>query len=137
MKKGVESIDRVLYSKLLMHHFGLSKDDIKKIGMDKPKDVKLSIKEIDLGKVKRKKNHPFAFELINLGEKPILIYTIRISCSCVEINIPKKPILPNSSCKIEGVFESKHKGKFERILSIHTNSQQTPLQALTLKGAVI
>lgn len=136
MKSGVKAMDRHRYAAILKNHFGWSEEEIKKIGNSRPSSVSLSKKEIKLGKVKRKKKQAFSFELINSGKEPVLIYAIRASCSCVDIKIPKKPILPNTKCKIEGVFESKHKGKFERILSIHTNSKQAPLKAVTLEGTV-
>lgn len=137
MKEGIEAIDRHLYSKILMNHFGLSKDEIKEIGDNKPKDVKLSIEEIDLGKIKRKKKQQFAFELTNLSQKPILIYTIRSSCTCVDLKYSKKPILPNCSCKVEGIFKSNYNGEFLRVLSVHSNSKITPLTSVALKGSVI
>jgi hypothetical protein len=135
MKSIIQPIDRFIYADLLKQHFNLSKEDIKKINPDK--NLKLSIREINLGKIKRKNKCDFLFKILNDGKQPVIIRTIRASCTCVEMDFSKEPILPGKTKTISGVFEAKHKGNFSRILFIHTNSKRSPILNLLLKGTVI
>lgn len=137
MRNGIEAMDRHLYPYILKEHFGLSSKEIKEIGDNKQSDITLSTTEITIGKINKKTKHSFSFQLTNLGMKPIIIRNIRASCSCVDVKFPKRPILPKTSCQIEGVFEPTHKGKFLRVLSVHTNSKQSPLKTIAIKGTVI
>jgi hypothetical protein len=137
MESIMRPIDRHIYNDILKEHFNLTKEDIQNITVTEKELLKLSAKKIDLGKIKRKSKCDFSFDIFNKDKVPVLLRTIRASCSCVEMNIPKKPILPNMSSTINGIFDAKHKGAFSRILYIHTNSKQSPLRTVVLKGTVI
>jgi thioredoxin-related protein len=137
MRDVITSMDRHIYADILLKELNLTKEELKEIDDSKEQLVKLSLKEVDFGKIKKKGKYKFSFELINKSEQPIIIHNIRASCSCVDLVVPKKPILPNATSEISGVFIAKSKGNFSRLLFIHTNSKQYPLKTFLLKGIVI
>lgn len=137
MKNIVRPVDRHIYDDILKEHFNLTKEDVQNIIVEEKEFLKLSTKEIDLGKIERKAKCDFSFDISNKDKVPVIVRTIRASCSCVEMYIPKAPILPNKSSTVKGIFDAKNKGKFSRVLYIHTNSQNSPLRTVVLKGTVI
>ncbi len=90
----------------------------------------------DFGDVERKGgdvSHEFVFR--NEGTRPLVIFRVVTSCSCVKAHYSKRPIAPGGKGTIRITYEP-HKaepGVFNKVVQIHTNA--TPSREIvTVKG---
>lgn len=67
---------------------------------------------------------PLKYDLYytNTGNEPLLITKVRTSCSCTVASYPKTPLQPGDSDKIVLELDAKHKGTFNKVVAIYSNS---------------
>jgi hypothetical protein len=69
--------------------------------------------------------HDYVFT--NVGNEPLLIEKIKVTCPCTKYNYPKTPIMPGQKGVIHVTFDTKDKLDFQnRIISIYSNSKKNP-----------
>ncbi|THU34751.1 DUF1573 domain-containing protein [Niastella caeni] len=81
-------------------------------------------------------DYDFRFLFKNTGTKELIIANAEHSCSCIELQWPKRPIAPGQTGFITGVFHAGEKGKFKKEIYVHTPSPQVPMKIITLTGVV-
>lgn len=92
--------------------------------------------EHNFGDVKRKGGDVIAmFRFVNRGDAPLVIKKVHKSCSCMDIEFSRKPVLPNEGGEIKVKYEP-HKvepGIFNKVIQIYTNEPRS-VRLITIQG---
>jgi hypothetical protein len=92
--------------------------------------------EHNFGDVKRKGGDVIAmFRFVNRGDAPLVIKKVHKSCSCMDIDFSRKPVLPNEGGEIKVKYEP-HKvepGIFNKVIQIYTNEPRC-VRLITIQG---
>lgn len=65
------------------------------------------------------------FEVVNTGNKPLLIVDVVVSCGCTSREFPKKPIAPGKSAKIKVSYDPEGRpGAFKKDIKVRTNGRE-------------
>lgn len=91
--------------------------------------------EIDLGLLGRSDSTAVTFRVRNTGKKPLLIQNVVVSCSCLQIDWPKSPILPGSEGDIRARYRVKSEGLFSQYAHVFSNASNGVV-ILGVKGRV-
>jgi len=69
--------------------------------------------------------HDFIFT--NIGDKPLVINKIEVSCPCTQYSFSTKPVDPGKNGVIHMSFDTKNKSEFQnRVLSVFSNTNKNP-----------
>ena len=90
----------------------------------------------NFGDVKRKGGDVIAiFRFVNQGEAPLVIKKVHKSCSCMNADYTRKPVLPGEGGEIKIKYEP-HKaepGIFNQVIQIYTNESEK-VRLVTIHG---
>ena len=90
----------------------------------------------DFGDVARKGGDVVKnFDFVNDGSKPLVITGITMSCTCIKVDYPKRPVAAGKRGTIKLIYEP-HKmspGAFYRVVQVHSNSIDG-VRLLTVSG---
>ncbi len=76
------------------------------------------------------------FEVINTGNKPLLILDALASCGCTKPEFPTKPIKPGKKAKIKVTYSPIGRpGAFRKSVKVKTNGREQRT-TLTIEGTV-
>jgi len=91
----------------------------------------------DFGKIKEEEGPvSFTFKLINEGDAPLVIQSVRPSCGCTTPDWSKEPIMPGKTGYIKAVFNPHNRpGAFNKSLTVTSNSEPA-ISRLYIKGIV-
>ena len=85
--------------------------------------VKFKSTKLDLGKVMQGQKIRGAFEVTNIGDKPLTILGAEGSCGCTVPSYSKEPIAPGKSTKIDIEFDSSGKmGEQSKPVKVRMNT---------------
>lgn len=89
----------------------------------------------DLGTIAR--NRPVTVEYIvtNMGNKPLVITEVTVSCACTIAGWTKEPIQPDKKGSVKVTFDAKMMGRFHKSVGVYSNASPN-LTYLTMKGEV-
>lgn len=130
----VTHISAIFYAVYVVSAFNSSisyNDAIKSITSINIEKTRFNLKE-----VKKNKNRQIQISLKNTGEFPLVIYSVNASCECLNIKLPKKPILPGKESKIKLIYNSKKLGEFVKTIKIYGNYENSP-KGVLIKGKCI
>ncbi|WP_422354471.1 DUF1573 domain-containing protein [Roseivirga pacifica] len=92
--------------------------------------TKISFKEknIKVGTISIDKAHEARgyITIYNTGEHNLFINKLEVSCSCSSGDIPKRPISPNDSIKLEITYNKTIPGYFYSDVLVHGNFESSP-----------
>lgn len=74
-----------------------------------------------------------SFFISNIGEKPLVINEVVVSCGCMIVNYEKQPVLKGDSIKMKIDYNAEHPGYFEKTITIYCNAEGSPFK-LKIKG---
>lgn len=83
-------------------------------------------KTYDFGIIKEE-NGPIntTFEVVNTGNKPLLIIDVAVSCGCTTREFTKRPIAPGKSGKIKVYYNPAGRpGAFKKDIKVRTNGRE-------------
>lgn len=101
--------------------------------------AKIEIKESkqNFGFVKKGEVVKLKYEISNVGNEPLMINNIDISCSCTTAEFDKKPIPPQQKTVVTIIFDTKTVyDRQDRVVLLHSNDQKSP-HKLRYKGVVL
>lgn len=80
----------------------------------------------DFGIIKEEKGPvSTTFEVINTGNKPLIIVDVAVSCGCTSREYTKKPIAPGKSGKIKVTYSPAGRpGAFKKDVKVRTNGRE-------------
>lgn len=94
--------------------------------------------EIDFGKIKEKGGKQVReFTFKNSGNRPLIVTKTMVSCRCVDVSCPKKPVLPGGKGQITVTYNPrKQSGVFHKAIQVYSNDPQTR-HIIFVKGEVV
>ncbi len=92
----------------------------------------------DFGTIKESKGPvKHTFEVINTGDKPLLIIDAVASCGCTRPTYTAKPIKPGKKGKVEVTFNPAGRaGTFRKTIKVRTNTAEK-VSSLVITGSII
>lgn len=79
-----------------------------------------------------------SFRVMNTGENPYVIKSVKASCDCTVLRFPSHPIMPGETAAIRVEFDSAGKAGHARPgIVVYDNSQPNSRNILYLDGEVI
>lgn len=91
---------------------------------------------INFGKVIHGDKLTKEISVVNKGERVLRIANVRGSCGLMVVSYPRQEIAPGESAIITIKYDTSRIGKFERILTIHSNSSHNTIR-LRITGEII
>lgn len=86
----------------------------------------------DFGKIEESAgNVTYTFKYKNVGDEPLIIYTVGVSCGCTTPEWNKAPLLPGKEGEMKVTFDPIGRpGKFEKSINITCNTQGGTIKLL-------
>jgi hypothetical protein len=75
------------------------------------------------------------FTYTNVGNKPLVLFDVVVSCDCTEVEWQKEPVMPGKTATLKAVYTAKTPGLISKQITIQSNAQ-TDRVKLQLKGNV-
>jgi hypothetical protein len=96
-------------------------------------------KDHDFGELREsQKFATHKFEFYNKTDKAIIINRVESSCGCTAPSWSSDPVEPGKTGFIEARYETTNRpGKFDKTLTVYSNSPHAPISYLSIKGNVI
>lgn len=93
----------------------------------------------DLGKVKKGQVVEISWRFKNIGEKPLVIQSVRPGCGCTVADKPEAPLAPGEQGIIKGKFDSNNQseGEHRKTISVDANTKGTPYHQLNFRVEVV
>jgi len=77
------------------------------------------------------------FEILNVGDEPLMIINASASCGCTRPAFPKKPISPGKKDKIKVTYlPAGRPGEFNKTVTVKTNARKSKKITFKIKGFV-
>lgn len=104
--------------------------------MVKRKAETLGLKEVayDFGKIPQGKPVMHNFEVVNNGDKPLIIENVEASCGCTTPEWSTEPVAPGAKTIIKVGFNASSEGLFKKSITISYNGDAT--KTLIISGQV-
>ncbi len=77
------------------------------------------------------------FEIKNTGSTPLIISEVKPSCGCTTPIYTKEPIMPGQTGTIKAQYNAADIGKFNKSITVVTNSVDKPRIMLYIMGEVL
>ncbi len=98
--------------------------------------IKIPIDAHDFGSISEGTQASYTFEVMNVGNQPLIISNVQPSCGCTTPEWTKDPIQPGQKGKIMATYNSTGRpGVFNKVISISSNAIESS-RMLTIKGFV-
>ncbi|MDL1914146.1 MAG: DUF1573 domain-containing protein [Bergeyella sp.] len=91
---------------------------------------------IDYGTVKQGSNGSREFIVKNIGNKPLIISSVKPSCGCTTPSWSKEPILPGKTGKIEVKYDTSTPSPFQKLIEVYSNDPENGRAVVYIKGVV-
>jgi hypothetical protein len=75
------------------------------------------------------------FTFTNVGNKPLVLFDVIVSCDCTEVEWKKEPIMPGKTGTIKAIYTAKTPGVIAKQITVQSNAQTDRIRLL-LKGKV-
>ena len=75
------------------------------------------------------------FTFTNVGNKPLVLFDVIVSCDCTEVEWKKEPVMPGKTGTIKAVYTAKTPGVIAKQITVQSNAQTDRIR-LQLKGTV-
>lgn len=92
--------------------------------------------DINLGEIPKGTPKTATYEFINLGNKPVIISNVKVSCGCTSKSYSKEPIQPGQKGEIKASYNAARSGKFNKTITVTLNDGSTP-RTLKIRGVVV
>lgn len=94
-------------------------------------------KTIDYDTIERYDNGYRTFTFYNTGDEPLIIKRVKSGCSCTVTKLVKDTIMPGERGEITAKYNTKKPGKFNRKLTVYSNSSVKQVTYIYLRGFVL
>ena len=75
------------------------------------------------------------FTYTNVGNKPLVLFDVIVSCDCTEVEWKKEPVMPGKTGTIKAIYTAKSSGVIAKQITVLSNAQTDRIR-LQLKGNV-
>lgn len=98
-------------------------------------EISFNEKVHDFGSIQWNVPVTATFEVVNKGNKPLVITKVTTSCGCTVAGWTKEPIYPGATGLVKSTFDAKAIGRFHKTVGVYCNAADKPIY-LTIKGTV-
>ncbi|SFI98917.1 Protein of unknown function [Kaistella treverensis] len=91
---------------------------------------------IDYGTVKLGEDGHRYFTVKNTGDKPLIISRVQAQCGCTTPEVPKDPIMPGKTAKLNVAYDTNIPGTFVKIIEVYSNDAENGRSVINIKGKV-
>jgi len=75
------------------------------------------------------------FTYTNVGNRPLVLFDVIVSCDCTEVEWQKEPVMPGKTGIIKVIYTAKTPGAIAKQITVQSNAQTDRIR-LQLKGNV-
>ena len=75
------------------------------------------------------------FTYTNVGNRPLVLFDVIVSCDCTEVEWQKEPVMPGKTGIIKVIYTAKTPGVIAKQVTVQSNAQTDRIR-LQLKGNV-
>ena len=75
------------------------------------------------------------FTYTNVGNKPLVLFDVVVSCDCTTVEWQKEPVMPGKTGTIKAIYTAKTPGLISKQITVQSNAQTDRIK-LQLKGNV-
>jgi len=75
------------------------------------------------------------FTYTNVGNRPLVLFDVIVSCDCTEVEWKKEPVMPGKTGTIKAVYTAKTAGLIAKQVTVQSNAQTDRIR-LQLKGNI-
>jgi len=75
------------------------------------------------------------FTFTNVGNRPLVLFDVIVSCDCTEVVWQKEPVMPGKTGTIKAIYTAKTPGVIAKQITVQSNAQTDRIR-LQLKGNV-
>jgi len=75
------------------------------------------------------------FTYTNVGNKPLVLFDVIVSCDCTEVEWQKEPLMPGKTAVIKAIYTAKTPGLISKQITVQSNAQTDRIK-LQLKGNI-
>jgi hypothetical protein len=75
------------------------------------------------------------FTYTNVGNRPLVLFDVIVSCDCTEVEWQKEPVMPGKQGEIRVIYTAKTAGVIAKQVTVQSNAQTDRIR-LQLKGNV-
>ncbi|MCD8167116.1 MAG: DUF1573 domain-containing protein [Bacteroides sp.] len=90
----------------------------------------------NFGTISWKRPVTHEFTVTNLGDQPLVLTNVTVSCGCAVTDWTKEPIPAGGKGSVKVTYDAKMLGRFEKSVAIYSNAEPN-LKYLTFKGEVV
>lgn len=117
--------------------FAQESDDKVELSTEATPKIEFETKTHDFGRVEEGVQATYTFTFKNTGDAPLVLNTVKASCSCTTPKWTRKPIAPGETGTITAVYDSKGRiGNFTKTITV-THNGESGTTYLTLRGIVV
>lgn len=91
---------------------------------------------VDYGEISRGSDGIRVFTFVNTGDEPLEINKVYSSCGCTIPKKPEAPIAPGETGEIQVKYDTNRLGPIRKTITVNSNSTETPIVSLKIKGVV-
>ncbi len=77
-----------------------------------------------------------AFVYTNAGNSPLIVNDVEAACGCTVPQWSKEPLMPGATDTIRVRYDTKRRGRFNKVVTVHSNAIDKPHLDLMLRGTV-
>ena len=99
-------------------------------------DFQFEEEQFDFGNIPNGPDVAHEFKFKNIGNQPLIISNVTVSCGCTAPDWPKEPVMPGKTATIKAIYHSSGRpGDFFKGLTILSNAKSAP-KIIYIKGKV-
>lgn len=91
----------------------------------------------DYGTIENGANGDCVFVFKNTGNSPLILESVKGSCSCTVPEWPTQPILPGKTAEIKVHYNTGNSGPITKTVTIVSNAVNEPTKVVRIKGTVL
>ncbi len=87
--------------------------------------ISFSAEEYDFGEKPVGTPISHKFEFTNIGNKPLVLASVKASCGCTSPSWSKEPVMPGQKGMVEAQYNMAREGKFRKSVTVKTGDGET------------
>ena len=87
----------------------------------------------DFGTFPMSERKTHTFRVVNVGERPLVLHDVSVSCGCTHVDYTREPVFPGKSAELSVSYTADHVGYFHKSVRVYCNAGSSPLK-LIIRG---
>lgn len=99
-------------------------------------EISFKSEVIDYGNITKGADGNKTFTFTNVGDKPLILKSVKPSCGCTVADYSQTPIAPGQSGEIKVNYNTDIVSAFNKTITVFSNSVDSERKVLRIKGVV-